>query len=122
MKMKVTSIQNLKEICVAINTAGKPYEFIAIDTITALEDFAKPLALSLYKASPQGSKSDITDVLLAPMGAGYGFLRTAIEKLISMVQSVCTHVILIGHVKDTSIGNDGDESNIKDLDLVGKFN
>lgn len=120
LKLKVTNLQELKDICLAIKKAGNPYTFIAMDTITALEDFAKPLALALFKASPAGSKSDIDDVLKAGMGLGYGYLREAIEKIISMVQSVCKHIILVGHVKDTSIGNDDDGATIKDLDLVGK--
>ena len=120
LKIKVGSLMELQEICKSIKEAGNPYKFIAIDTITALEDFAKPLALKLFKAAPQGSKSDIDDVLKAPMGAGYGFLREAIEKIITMVQSVCKHVILVGHVKDTAVGNDGEDGNVKDLDLVGK--
>lgn len=70
LKMKVNDLNHLKEICRAIKTAGCPYDFIAMDTITAIEDFAKPLALAIFKASPAGSKSDIDDVLKAPMGAG----------------------------------------------------
>lgn len=120
LKIKINSLQELHETCKAIKEAGSPYKFIAIDTVTALEDFAKPLALKLFKSSPQGSKSEIDDVIKAPMGAGYGFLREAIEKIINMVQSVCKHVILVGHVKDTMVGNDGEDGNVKDLDLVGK--
>lgn len=120
LKMKVNDLPHLKEICMAIKKAGCPYDFIAIDTITAIEDFARPLALGIFKSSPAGSKSDIDDVLKAPMGAGYGALREAIEKIIAMVSSVCKHIILVGHVKDTAIGNEGDEGNIKELDLVGK--
>jgi hypothetical protein len=121
LKVPINSLQDLSETCKAIREAGCPYKFIAIDTITSVEDFAKPLALKLFKASPQGSKSDIDDVLKAPMGAGHAFLREAIEKIISMVQSVCENVILIGHVKDTMVGVDGEDGNVKDLDLVGKL-
>ena len=120
LKLKVKTLADLQEICKAIKEAGNPYTFIGIDTVTSLEDFAKPLALKLFKMSPQGSKSDIEDVLKAPMGAGYGFLREAMEKIITMVQSVCKHVILVGHVKDTVVGVDGEDGTVKDLDLVGK--
>lgn len=121
LKIKVNDIPHLKEICTQINKEGCPYDFIAIDTITALEDFSKPLALSLYKASPLGVNSDITDILKLPRGAGYMYLREAIEKLIAMISSVCKHVILIGHVKDSAIGNDEEEVNVKTLDLTGKI-
>lgn len=120
LKIKITSLAHLQEVCREIKKEGNPYKFIAIDTITSLEDFAKPLALNLFKASPQGSKSDIEDVLKAPLGSGYYFLREAIEKIIAMIQSVCESVILVGHVKDTVVGNDGEDGSVKDLDLVGK--
>lgn len=120
LKIKIPNLTTLRSVCKEIKENGNPYKFIAIDTITSLEDFAKSLALSLFKASPQGSKSDIDDVLKAPMGAGYQFLREAIEKIITMIQSVCENVILVGHVKDTVVGVDGEDGNVKDLDLVGK--
>lgn len=120
LKIKVGSIKELQEVCKAIKEAGNPYKFIAMDTITAIEDFAKPLALKLYKATPQGSTFELNDVIKAPHGAGYGFLREAMEKIIAIVQSVCEHIILIGHVKDTVAGGDGDDASVKDLDLVGK--
>ena len=83
LKIKVNDIPHLKEICTQINKEGCPYDFIAIDTITALEDFSKPLALSLYKASPLGVNSDITDILKLPRGAGYMYLREAITMVVN---------------------------------------
>lgn len=120
MKIKVESIKHLQEICVAIKEAGSPYKFIAMDTITSIEDFAKPLALKLYRATTQGANFDLSDVLKAPHGAGYSVLREAMEKLIALVQQCCEHIILIGHVKDTVVGGDSEELTVKDLDLAGK--
>lgn len=69
LKVKVANFNELKELCVEINKAGKPYKFIAIDTVTTLEEFAKPLALAAYRKTPQGADFD-GDILNAPMGAG----------------------------------------------------
>lgn len=71
MKVKVNSVKELKELCKAIMEAGKPYKFIALDTISRLEDMVKPLALKLYQDTPAGSKFTGDDVLDAAMGAGY---------------------------------------------------
>ena len=71
VKVKVTSVGELKEVCKAIIDAGKPYKFIILDTITCLEEMAKPLALKLFQDSPAGSKFTGTDVLTAANGAGY---------------------------------------------------
>jgi hypothetical protein len=99
-----------------------PYKYIAIDTVTTLEEFAKPIALANYKKTPAGSNFE-GDILMAPMGSGYAYVRTAVEKILEMVSSVTTNLILVGHVKDKAIVNSSgaEIGNIKDFDLTGKI-
>jgi len=121
--VKVNNIKELGELCTAIKEANCPYKFITIDTITALEEMCKPLALALYKKTPAGAGDTITtDVLTIAHGAGYGFLRNAIEMMVNKVASVCQNLIIVGHVKDKAIvSSDGIEvGNLKDFDLTGK--
>lgn len=122
LKVKVKTLTELQQLCVAIKEAGNPYKFIALDTITSLEEFAKPLALKRYRETPQGSSFDGKDVTLAAHGAGWGFLREAFEDIIAMVSKVTDNIILVGHVKDKSIVNaQGQEvGSMKDFDLAGK--
>lgn len=122
LKVKIKNIKELMELCSEIKKAGKPYKFITIDTVTALEEFAKPLALKLYKESPQGSNFQGTDVLTAAHGAGWGFLRTAIEKLINLISECAPNIIIVGHVKDKSISSaeGSTEASLKEFDLSGK--
>lgn len=122
LKVKVKNIKELMELCSEIKKANKPYKFITIDTVTALEEFAKPLALKLYKESPQGANFAGTDVLTAARGAGWGFLRTAIEKLIAIISDCAPNIIIVGHVKDKSINSTegSTEASIKEFDLSGK--
>jgi len=54
-------------------------------------------------------------------GAGYGYLRTAVKKVIDMFKDLCDEFILIGHVKDSITDKDGQEVNAKEIDLVGKL-
>lgn len=68
VKIKANSVQDLKEICKAIKEANYPYQFIVLDTITALEEMVKPLALKLYQDTVAGSKFTGKNVLDAPMG------------------------------------------------------
>ena len=121
LKLKVNNFKEFNEICEAIVAAGKPYKFITVDTVTALEDFAKPLAMKLYKATPAGANYS-GDILLAPNGSGYGYLRNALDTIISKLQSLAPNLILVGHVKDKSIiSAAGTEvGNMKDFDLTGK--
>lgn len=122
LKVKINTLTELRELCVEINKAGKPYKFIAIDTVTSLEEFAKPVALANYKKTPAGANYE-GDILMAPMGSGYGYVREAVEKIIAMVASVTTNVILVGHVKDKSIvsSSGAEVGNMKDFDLTGKL-
>jgi len=43
----------ITEAGTAIMKAGRPYDFITIDTVTELEDIIMPLAVSMYKSSPR---------------------------------------------------------------------
>lgn len=125
MKVSIDTYQDLIELCKEIKKAGCPYKFIAIDTITALEEMAKPLALNMFKQTPLGMSDKVTtDVTTLPHGAGYGFLRNALEKLIDIVSKVCENVIIVGHVKDKALADAeaSEVGSVKELDLLGKTN
>lgn len=68
VKVKATSVSDIKEICKAIKEANFPYKFIVLDTITALEEMVKPMALQMYINTPSGSKFTGKNILDAPMG------------------------------------------------------
>lgn len=77
IKIKVESIGHLKKIGKAILEKGRPYKFIAVDTVTALEGMSLPLAEQLYMKSPMGvnwltqGKPKYGSLLNMPNGAGY---------------------------------------------------
>jgi hypothetical protein len=121
MKVNANDLDELNAIAVAIEEAGKPYDFVVVDTITKLEEMVLPLALSLYKATPMGKNFKGTDVLTLPNGAGYLYLRKAFLKVIKRLESLAPNIVLIGHLKDKMINSNGKEVNAKDLDLTGKL-
>ena len=53
MKVKVSSLQELLDLGKAIRAANNPYDYITIDTVTALEDMIMPLAVKLYRETPK---------------------------------------------------------------------
>ena len=53
VKIKINTIQDLFNLESAITSAGKPYKYIAIDTISALEELCIPYAEFLYSKSPR---------------------------------------------------------------------
>lgn len=118
LKVDAHNIQDLKEIAKAVKEAGCPYKYITLDTITALEDMVKPLALKLYVDTPAGSKFTGKDVLDAPMGIGYSKIREAMELVIDMFAKVAPNIILVCHVKDSAVANS--DVTAKVIDLTGK--
>lgn len=122
LKVKITSLKDLKEVCKAIREAGNPYKYITIDTITAVEEMAKPLAINLYQQSPMYSDkyADVKDPTKLPNGSGYAFLRDGIEMIIDMVSKCAPNIIICGHVKDAAL-NEAAANNVKTLDLIGKI-
>ena len=75
LKVKISNLKDLKEVCKAIKEAGCPYKYITIDTITAVEEMAKPLAIKLYQDSPMFSDkyANVTEPASLPNGCGYNF-------------------------------------------------
>jgi hypothetical protein len=122
LKVEINSLKDLNEVCKAIKEANYPYRYITIDTITAVEEMAKPLAISLYQKSPMFSEkyADVQDVTQLPNGSGYSFLREAVEMIIEKVAKCAPNIIICGHVKDAAL-SEAATMNVKTLDLTGKI-
>lgn len=136
MKLQASSIEEIKEIGDAIIAAGKPYKYIVIDTITALEEMCTPYAEKLYSRTAMGKswfKKDANGVLTQdsgkvmygsilnmPMGAGYAYQREAFTKVIEYIKTWAPRIVLVGHVKDVVLDKAGADVNAMDLDLIGK--
>ena len=54
IKLKAKSVDDIRAIGKAIKEAGYPYKYIAVDTITALEEMCIPFAEDLYSKSSMG--------------------------------------------------------------------
>lgn len=102
---------------------GYAYDYIAIDTVTGLEDVARTMATLLYKATPLGKNYKGNDVINdLSHGAGYGYLRTAFTTLYGYFDGLAKHgMVLLGHVKFSSLIKDGKELAATDIDLTGRL-
>ena len=124
MKLKIDSLQSLKEVGAEIVKAGKPYKYIAVDTVTALEELCLGYAKSLYMDTPMGKTFAGDNVLKLPNGAGYLYLREAFFKILDYIETLVPEdgsIILLGHLKDKNIDIAGKEVAAVDLDLTGKI-
>jgi len=127
IKLKAKSIDDIRAIGRAIKEAGNPYKYIAVDTITALEEMCIPYAEELYSKSSMGKnwftdgKPKYGNILNMPNGAGYPWLREAFTKVVDYIKTWAPRIILVGHVKDVVLDKNGSEFSALDLDLTGKL-
>lgn len=127
LKLKVNTLDELKAIGKAIKEAEYPYKYIAIDTVTAMEEFCIGYAEQIYSQTSMGKnwftegKPKYGVITNMPQGAGYQWLRTAYNKVLDFIRTLAPRIILVGHVKDTILEKAGNEFNSMDLDLTGKI-
>ena len=125
LKVQVNSLKELGEIGKEIYAEGKPYKYVAIDTISKLEEWCEEEGKQIYLKTPMGKnfeqKNPGMSILSLPNGAGYLYLRMAYKKWLDRLNTLADHVILVGHLKDKMLEKKGKEVAVKDLDLTGKI-
>ncbi len=120
--IKVRTYLDLYEIAKLLKANPDKFDFIALDTVTALEEIALPYANKLYRETTMGANfSPNENVLKLANGAGYLYAREAMKKIISWFTASSASIILVGHVKDKALSEGGSDLNVKSLDLTGKM-
>ena len=121
LKIKVSNLQELLDAGKAIKEAGKPYKYVTIDTVTALETMIMPLAIKLYKNTPMGKGFTGDTVSTLPNGAGYLYIREAFFQVLDFIDTLAPHIILSGHIKDKVVDDKGEMVMSANIDLTGKI-
>lgn len=111
-----------------IRNEGRPYKYIAIDTITGFDDplFVGALGLDKYLKTIVGRDSGCTDIMGLEWGLGYYYQREAFKHLLKAAcQSIPPKggVIFTAHIKDKILGStkSGMEVSSKDINLPGQL-
>lgn len=121
LKIPINNLQELLDAGKAIREANKPYTYITIDTVTALEEMIQPLAIKLYKQTPMGKNYDGDNITTLPNGAGYLYIRQAFFQVLDYVDTLADFVILSGHIKDKQVDDKGEMVMSANIDLSGKL-
>ena len=126
LAVQARSLNDLGEIAQAIRAKNSEvghnfYKHITIDNATRLEEICLPYAATLYRQTPIAKNWKGTDVRTLPNGSGYFYIRQAVRKVIDMFRELCDEFILVGHVKDVQVDQNGEELSEMALDLVGKL-
>ena len=137
LKIRIQSIEDIKKVGQKIKEAGYPYDYVTIDTTTALEELCLPYAEILYARTPMGKnwfkkdkdgkldkasgKKQYGVITSLPNGSGYTYLRQAYTNIVEHIKTFAPRLIQLAHVKDTMLEKDGVEVSSSDLDLTGKI-
>lgn len=126
LAVQARDVNTLGEIAQAIRAKNSEvghsfYKRITIDNATRLEEICLPYAATLYRQTPVAKNWKGTDVRTLPNGSGYFYIRQAVRKVIDMFRDLCDEFILVGHVKDVQVDQNGEELSEMALDLVGKL-
>jgi len=100
---------------------GVFYKYIAIDSLTILEEIAREYALIMYKNSAIGKTFTGKDIFELSNGAGELWFRNAMDTLYNSFDGLYSDcLILVGHVKSSSIQKNGQDLQVRDLNVRGK--
>lgn len=117
-----TVLSVLYEIHCELAKGETVYDYITIDTATALVKIATHMATIEYKNSIIGKNFTGTTVLDLPKGAGYALMWEAFERILNWFEPYAMKAsIIIAHTKDSSIIKDGVDLVARDINVTGKL-
>lgn len=134
--LDITGPSMLVEAMTEIEKAGKPYEFITVDTLTKLDEWSEIVGTLQFMEMSQGKKfnrfSDGTKipynnplfetVHTLPNGSGYQFSRNVMSEWYERLAGLAKHVIFLAHVKDKFVESKvGDTVEAIEINLTGKL-
>lgn len=112
-------VYTIKEVCNRIKASGKKYRFAVIDTLSAVDDIAEPLALANYVTSPAGKTFKGSSIFELDYGSGYHWHRQAFQEITDSFEDIAETLIFVAHIKDSSLKKNGENISVKDLRLTG---
>lgn len=120
LKVKVNSWDELLKIYVTLKTPGAPkYDYIAIDTIDKVYEWAEQLVIVEYNQS--SGERPIKSIGDIAYGAGYNLVRSKLMSAVNAFKSLGVRIIIVGHRKKTIIGSETVEFSSNSIDLSGKL-
>ncbi len=119
----MTVIKVLYEIHGELANGATKYDYIALDTATALVDIATHMATIEYKNSIIGKNFTGANVVRElPKGGGYALMWDAFDKILSWFEPYANKsMIIVTHTKESSIIKNGVDINARDINLTGKL-
>ena len=134
MAYPIKKVSDIVGVCKAIKDADYPYEYIAIDTASALEEMCIPVAEQQWAKSPDGKEWFLADskdptklhaesgkakygsVMNLPYGKGYSLVADVFNDVINRLQKCAPKLIILAH-STYAVINKKDGSEFSSLDI-----
>jgi len=143
LAVPIKKFSDIKEVCIAIRKKFKedkkaPYNYIAIDTASALEEMCIGEAERRWSISPEGKKWFMADpddptklhpksgkaqygsIMHLPYGKGYQLVAEVFTDVINIVEKVTPKLILLAHSAYASLNKEGVEFTSLDIQMSKK--
>lgn len=121
LRVQVNNITEYETLATELRSKPNSYDYLTIDTVSTLEDWAEGLATSKYRANPTGKNFGGDSVLTLPNGGGYLWLRLAFQELVGMFSGTTKRLILVAHLREKELEKNSMGVSYKDLELTGKI-
>jgi hypothetical protein len=134
MAYPIRKVSDIVGVCKAIKDADYPYEYIAIDTASALEEMCQPVAEQQWAKSPDGKEWFLADskdptklhkesgkakygsIMNLPYGKGYSLVADVFNDVINRLQKCAPKLIILAH-STYAVINKKDGSEFSSLDI-----
>ena len=90
LKVKANSLKELQSVGTAIMKEGRPYKYVAIDTIDKIATWAENAVCA---------EENVSAVQDLAFGKGFGMVREKVLNTVKILKEIFPHVIIIGHRK-----------------------
>lgn len=130
LRMKAKDYSEFREISTELHKQAEagtfPYKYVTIDTIDRLVEWLEKEVVREWNIAQKKIKDPLARTFVTVyseigFGKGYDLVRLKMRGIINFMRNVTPHLILVGHLKRTIIGDTSVEVKEDNLDLVGKL-
>lgn len=122
LRVRIDNFEQFKNVMKQLKDGGN-YKYVTVDTIDRLVEWLEHEVVKEWNEAQKRAKDPVTVRVYneIPYGKGYDLVRLKMRAIMLTFRRYVPHVIFVGHLKRTLIGETTIEVKEDNLDLVGKL-